>query len=164
MTTSIVLTGLDGSNPLGFLAALGTLAAIEAADASARLSWMNEGRWRPLLTSSFDRAGLIERLASDLRTWDGDPAVALSYAKAAKIAKEGTKKKATEPKVAQDLKPTPARFRAYSSCALAVPIRSCMGRDVPSTTPAPSEPTLRSMAAATSSRRHFTSPRVSRSS
>jgi hypothetical protein len=110
--TSIVMTGLDGTNPLGFLAALGVLAATEIAAPGSRLSWKNEGRWRPVLTSSLDRAALLACLAADVRTWDGDPAVALSYAKAAKDGAKGANKKA-EPRFARDLKPTRDKFRDY---------------------------------------------------
>lgn len=107
---AIVLTGLDGANPLGFLAALGTLAAIDAHAPGARLAWKNEGRWRPVLSTELAREALIERLVADLRSWDGDPATALAYAK---VAKPGSKKDPSDAKVAQDLKPTPAKFREY---------------------------------------------------
>jgi hypothetical protein len=110
MTTSRVLTGLDGANPLGFLAALGVLAAADTAAPGSQLSWKHEGRWRPVLSSALDRASLLECLVADLRTWDDDPAVRLSYEKP---VKEGGKKKSSEPKVTQDLKPTPKKFRAY---------------------------------------------------
>src|SRR5262249_28324651 len=44
------LTGLDGSNPLAFLAAVGTLRlAAQAFDGRARMSWVQAGRWIPLL-------------------------------------------------------------------------------------------------------------------
>jgi len=109
MTTTILLTGLDGANPLGFLAALGALAAAGATDDGARLAWTNEGRWRPSLISTLDRASLLECLVADLRTWDGDPAVRLSYTK----AKDGAKKKGAEPKVTRDLKPTPDAFGRF---------------------------------------------------
>jgi CRISPR-associated endonuclease/helicase Cas3 len=47
---SIELTGLDGSNPLAFLAALGTLRlADHALEGRAKLHWRREGRWVPVL-------------------------------------------------------------------------------------------------------------------
>lgn len=110
MRTSSVLTGLDGANPLGFLAALGVLAAADTAAPGSRLAWKNEGRWRPVLTSSLDRASLLACLVADLRTWDGDPAVALSYEKP---VKPGAKKKNSEPKVTHDLKPRREKFGEY---------------------------------------------------
>jgi len=97
--SSIVLSGLDGTNPLGFLAALGTLAAADAAAPGARLSWINQGRWRPQLHSTLDRADLVAVLSADLRTWDHDPAIALDYDKGGKRAR--------------DLKPPPHDFTAY---------------------------------------------------
>ena len=48
------LTGLDGSNLLGFLAALGTLRVLEeAADgAEVRMAWRLQGRWMPVIQHS----------------------------------------------------------------------------------------------------------------
>lgn len=99
--TSLILTGLDGANPLGFLAAVGLLAVAEEATPGARLSWRNEGRWRATLTASLDREALLAAAVADLRTWDDDPAIALSYPK----AKGG--------KLARDIKPLPVRFRQH---------------------------------------------------
>jgi CRISPR-associated endonuclease/helicase Cas3 len=48
---SIVLTGLDGANPLGFLAALGILATLhQAGERDARLSWRRSVTWQPVLS------------------------------------------------------------------------------------------------------------------
>ncbi len=47
---SILLTGLDGSNPLAFLAALGTLRTLTLAlqDETVKMSWeVDNGAWRP---------------------------------------------------------------------------------------------------------------------
>lgn len=107
--TALALTGLDGANPLGFLAALGTLAAVDAAAPGGRLSWKNEGRWRPTLISEFDRDALLTALTADLRTWDDDPAIALSYGKGTKIAR--------------DLKPPPECFTKYVTDLLATATR-----------------------------------------
>lgn len=115
-----VLEGLDGTNPLAFLAALGTLAAVDAAAPGARLSWRNLGRWRPVLSCALDGPALLEALTADLRTWDGDPAVGLTYPKTsasddseAKRPSKRAKNGAGDGKVARDLKPPPARFREY---------------------------------------------------
>jgi hypothetical protein len=44
------LTGLDGSNPLGFLTALGTLATLhQAGKTKARLYWKRTTKWTPVL-------------------------------------------------------------------------------------------------------------------
>jgi hypothetical protein len=49
-STKILLSGLDGSNPLGFLAALGTLRTLARArpDRDVQMAWQNaSGRWTP---------------------------------------------------------------------------------------------------------------------
>jgi CRISPR-associated endonuclease/helicase Cas3 len=47
----IVLTGIDGTNPLGFLAAVGALLAIhQRLPNRARLSWKRTVTWQPVLT------------------------------------------------------------------------------------------------------------------
>jgi hypothetical protein len=46
------LPGLDGANPLGFLAALGTLATLDkAGETKARLGWRRSVKWTPVLES-----------------------------------------------------------------------------------------------------------------
>ena len=47
----LALSGLDGSNPLGFLAALGVLDAVSG-DEHAALWWRYEAGWNPVLASS----------------------------------------------------------------------------------------------------------------
>jgi len=67
---SIELNGLDGTNSLGFLAALGTLVVARAAgESAARLRWRRIHTWTPILEglTAPDRAQLCEYLASDLR-------------------------------------------------------------------------------------------------
>ena len=47
----IVLSGIDGANPLGFLAALGTLAALhQEGHGDGRLSWRRVSTWSPVIT------------------------------------------------------------------------------------------------------------------
>ncbi|HVT89150.1 MAG TPA: hypothetical protein VHD56_09890 [Tepidisphaeraceae bacterium] len=63
----ILLKGLDGSNPLAFLAALGTLRTLTLAlpDEPVKMSWEQyEGAWRPRVWCSLARDGdaLIEKL------------------------------------------------------------------------------------------------------
>lgn len=43
------LTGIDGANPLGFLAALGTLRLCDRLWPSIKMGWVNHGSWRPTL-------------------------------------------------------------------------------------------------------------------
>jgi hypothetical protein len=64
------LRGLDGGNPLGFLAALGTLAVIRTAGhPHARLGWQRPVTWVPLLSrlATSDKAALSRSLADALR-------------------------------------------------------------------------------------------------
>lgn len=64
------LTGIDGANPLGFLAAVGTLVTARAAgDSTVCLTWERKQRWVPVLTalSASNAASLCEMLAKELR-------------------------------------------------------------------------------------------------
>ncbi len=94
--TEIVLTGLDGANPLGFFAALGVLEVLSDRGAPARLAWRDEGTWRPVITGvDGSIETLIEWIDGDRRACIHEPALALEY--------EGKR----------DLKPRPERFREY---------------------------------------------------
>jgi hypothetical protein len=67
---SLELSGVDGANPLGFLAALGTLVTARAAgETDARLFWRRGRTWVPALDalSVSDPAKLSEKLARELR-------------------------------------------------------------------------------------------------
>jgi CRISPR-associated endonuclease/helicase Cas3 len=67
---SLLLTGLDGVNPLGLLAALGTLVTLtEAGETSVRLGWENDGAWHPILVGlrTRDTTKLCAVLAVALR-------------------------------------------------------------------------------------------------
>lgn len=74
MTKGFPLTGLDGSNPLAFLAALGTFRTLYNAwpDRNVRLGWTPIGAWRPVVHADGDitTEELIEALDGKLR----DPA------------------------------------------------------------------------------------------
>ena len=69
----VLLSGLDGSNPLGFLAAIGTLCASVQADSSNdwRLGWeVQGGNWVPVLVGNEDRSEeyLAKELADSLHS------------------------------------------------------------------------------------------------
>src|SRR5262249_14238977 len=67
---ALVLTGLDGGNPLGFLAALGTLLVLRRdACPQARLGWRRTAIWQPVLTgvAPRDQNALCDALATALR-------------------------------------------------------------------------------------------------
>lgn len=96
MMADVTLTGLDGTNPLGFFAALGVLAATTSETSDARLRWEYEGTWRPVLTSVHaDIDALIVRIDEDRQDCIDDSALALEY---------GGR---------HDLKPPPDRFHEF---------------------------------------------------
>lgn len=110
MTHQIQLSGLDGSNPLAFLAALGTLRSLTSAfpDSGVRMSWTATGAWRPVLHTNQPTSEdqLIEELDRQLRSGNGSAAL----------------------EIGDDLKLTPADFRAAAlrACHSATPQdRSC---------------------------------------
>ena len=73
MRRSFELTGLDGANPLGFLAALGTLVSVDpTGQGAAQLRWKQSTRWRPVLEGfeARDEQELAERVAESLRGSD----------------------------------------------------------------------------------------------
>lgn len=68
----LLLAAIDGANPLGFLAALGTLVTARRFCPDARLSWTNHGgAWRPQVHGcSRNRDELAERLLDALKGQD----------------------------------------------------------------------------------------------
>lgn len=80
----LLLNGLDGSNPLGFLAALGTLRVVTDASPSTRwsLQWhMSDGAWTPELLgdASLSEETLVDVLMPVLERTQDQPA--LKFAK-----------------------------------------------------------------------------------
>jgi len=79
---AIPLDGIDGANPLGFLAAIGTLAALSRApDGEApRLAWeARSGAWRPIIhvNDVTERRVVIDRLAKVLTQEERNPAFSI---------------------------------------------------------------------------------------
>jgi len=105
--TSLLLTGLDGANPLGFLAALGVLNVLADAaptGVTPRLAWTYQGAWRPVVSSGDDVLTadiLARRVMADLATWKKEPAIDLEY--------DGVR----------DLQPPPAIYRAFLEALIA---------------------------------------------
>lgn len=100
-TTTFPLSGIDGTNPLGFLAALGAfrvaakIAAQNTPAAPVRLAWANtNGPWHPVLhTTAFaDTAALLDALQEAL----SHPNPALSIAE---HDEHGTAQTANNPKI-----------------------------------------------------------------
>lgn len=78
-STRMLLTGLDGSNPLAFLAALGTLRVLTRAwpERDVRLGWESRGgRWTPFLqfTNSASPEDVVAALDPALRAMAGHKA------------------------------------------------------------------------------------------
>lgn len=97
-----VLTGLDGANPLAYMAALGTVRVLsESARVYARLSWRDQGRWRPVLHLPEEAPDPLEAVMEDLGTWKAAPELKLEYEKDGKTGKN-----------IRDIKPPPRVFRA----------------------------------------------------
>jgi hypothetical protein len=97
---SLVLTGLDGANPLGFLAALGALNVLAdqaSSPGEVTLGWTYRGAWRPVVTSGEGETidSIVAHMMADVATWKKEPAIDLEY--------EGVR----------DLKPPPEAYRTY---------------------------------------------------
>jgi hypothetical protein len=93
---SLPLPGLDGSNPLAFLAALGVLNAVSESSPRSMLTWELRGTWRPVLVSAYGHIdAVIDYLDADRQSCARDPALRLEY--------EGKR----------DLKPRPNQFREF---------------------------------------------------
>ena len=64
-----LLSGLDGSNPLGFLAAIGTAVVLQDVFPEMRLGWeQTEGGWRPSLAGcGDDEQEFVKKLSAALK-------------------------------------------------------------------------------------------------
>ncbi len=94
--TELVLTGLDGANPLGFLAALGVLEVLHDREQEARLFWRDAGGWRPVLVS-------VDGSLDDLVQWIDEDRQACTSEAALDLEYDGKR----------DLKPEPSEYRKY---------------------------------------------------
>lgn len=106
------LRGIDGSNPLGLLASLGTLRVLSEMRPSAnvRLAWHNDGYWRPVVFGIRDAEEIVGTVMEDLPSWENEPALTLAYIKEG----DGAGRR-VEPDTAgaiRDLKPPAAVQRA----------------------------------------------------
>lgn len=99
----VKLAGVDGTNPLGFLAALGLLRVADAAGRSARLGFVTDGSFNAVLDGVASSSELATLVAADAAASGGFPAWLLSYEKA---EKRGSKQVA-------DLKAPPKEFRKF---------------------------------------------------
>ena len=102
------LTALDGTNPLGYMAALGVLRVLDEAGHLARLRWELRDAWRPILSVDMTLDQLVDALVTDAKDWGQCPALDLEYQN--KTAK-GTK-------LVRELKPPPALFQQFLATAV----------------------------------------------
>ncbi|MFO7181193.1 MAG: hypothetical protein DIU78_021005 [Pseudomonadota bacterium] len=92
------LPGLDGSDPLGFLAAIGLLRIVSRFDTEAQLRFVRSGNWIAAITTTNPDA-IEDLVLEDLaRLRKEHPAIDFA--------------RNTEDRKVQDLKPPPADFRA----------------------------------------------------
>lgn len=100
-----LFTGLDGKNPLGFLAALGVLNALadrsRDGDPQPKLAWRSIGTYRPMFVNVPARDALLDVLMLDLESFASEPALQFRY------------KKGGDGAEAHDLKPPPSEFIKY---------------------------------------------------
>jgi hypothetical protein len=71
MTDEIELNGLDGTNPLGFLAALGVFDAVHRAGRNPTLRWTDDLVPTPLISGAVDQVDLVAVLDEDRARWVG---------------------------------------------------------------------------------------------
>lgn len=111
---SLLLPGLDASNPLAYLAALGLLQALQDSSAQVepnkpwRLSWRDEGRWLAVLHGSSDAEAVIQTLHADVASWRDELALQLAY------DDQGRRVSASTKKATFDLKSSPETFRGFA--------------------------------------------------
>lgn len=78
--STIDFVALDGSNPIGFMAALGVLAIVtEQRGEHCRLRWRHEGTWTAQLSGVERLEDVIAACEADLSTWQEDAALDLHY-------------------------------------------------------------------------------------
>jgi len=98
------LTGMEGTDPLGFLSALGALRVLSESAPDARLRWSATGRWVPVIERAGDHDP-IERIVSHLEQWREHPPPGIAFAVGA------------DRKI-QDLKHLPAAYRTFMEQAV----------------------------------------------
>jgi hypothetical protein len=98
---SIVLSGLNGANPLGFLAALGLLRLMRQQNSEARLGFFSDGSFQPFVEGFY--GSLPALVTADAARAAGKQAWSLEYEKP---EKRGVK-------VVADLKARPNTFKKF---------------------------------------------------
>jgi hypothetical protein len=102
MSNQIVLAGLDGSNPLGFLAALGVLRVLDLHSSASLdpsvpvgpgsspplLGWTDSGAWRPVIVTPHTQSGLTSLLMAESIAFSKSRVFSIKYPK---LEKNGAK-------------------------------------------------------------------------
>lgn len=114
--STLVLPGLDVSNPLSFFASLGILRTLDhhakiRGELPPKLSFLQKNGVRPVLhgLSSFEE--LIDFLLADKETWARDEALHLAYDES--VGWISLDEREPEQKLTRDLKPKPEAMRAF---------------------------------------------------
>jgi len=111
----VELPGLDGSNPLAFLASIGLLTVLHRRHHLGNgprplLDWIESGTWLPRVHGAEGVEDLVAAVIDDLSTWADEPALGLAYdPSGSRLIAPGTD---GEPHV-RDLKPKPAVMREF---------------------------------------------------
>lgn len=107
---SVLLGGVDGGTPLGFLAALGLLQALTERDGGGgepgscpKLAWQQLDAWRPIVHGIRSIDDIVAAVHDDARAWADAPVLQFQYVK---VEKKG-------PKAVGGLKAPVAALRAW---------------------------------------------------
>jgi len=110
--TEVSLPGLDGSNPLAFMAALGVLRVLD--DKARRdalpapsLSWREQPVWTPVVVGPSSIDEILAGLEDDRVRWTDEPSMRLAY------TKDGTRVAPETTGAVRDLKPVPRVMREF---------------------------------------------------
>jgi hypothetical protein len=115
---SLLLKGLDGSNPLAFLAALGTLRTLAIAwpERQVKMGWqLQAGAWRPAV--HFAGTAAAEEVAKDVAASLPQPDGLFAPDLLTSAVEDGPKNKSGKPKWADKLRFPIDSFRRYARAA-----------------------------------------------
>lgn len=119
----LVLTGLDGQNPLAYLAALGLLRVLDdharrQHAVAPRLSFREQGRQVPCVTTELGIDEVIAVVLEDAAAQAENPVLRIAY------DSDGNERPPNHPGVSHDLKPPPALARRILERLVSAPSRA----------------------------------------
>lgn len=83
--SGLVISGIDGGSPLGFLAAIGLLQVLNDArtegSPAPRLLWRQLDAWRPVFHGAGSLESVVEAVYEDCKRWNESPLLAFRYVK-----------------------------------------------------------------------------------